>query len=191
MAGTVSGQSREHGLVPGEVDGPEPARLRQGDQGTPDAGVRGVLHDPVAGLQVGVLAEDQAGRGRVAAKHRELLDAPLRQREQPLGGQQQPLAPGPGEQRHDHQVSHRDHAGILACLHDPGDALVAEYQRERRPQERATGEQQVVLVQRRELDGDLDLAGSGRGRLLEFDDAHDVLRPSELGDLDGTHAGSR
>jgi hypothetical protein len=47
-----------------------------------------------------------------------------------------------------------------------------------------------VLVQRRELDSDRDLAGTRRGRLRDIDDAHDVLRPSELGDLDGTHVDS-
>jgi hypothetical protein len=64
-------------------------------------------------------------------------------------------------------------------------------QRERRPQERAADEQKVVLVERRELDSGLDLAGTWSGRLLDLDDAHDVLWSSELGDLDGTHVDSR
>jgi hypothetical protein len=37
---------------------------------------------------------------------------------------------------------------------------------------------------------DLDLAGTRSGRLRDIDDAHDVLWPSELGDLEGAHMGS-
>jgi hypothetical protein len=47
-----------------------------------------------------------------------------------------------------------------------------------------------VPVQRRELDSDLDLAGTRRWLLRDIDEAHDVFRSSELGDLDGTHVDS-
>ena len=142
------GQFGEHGLVPDEVDRPESAGLRQGDQGTSDAGVRGVLHDPVPGPQVGVLAQDQTGRGRIDAQHRELLDAAFRQSEQPVGGQQQPLAPGTGEQRQNHQVARRERVDAGARLDNPADTLAAEDQRERWPPELAPDDLEVVQVQR-------------------------------------------
>ena len=59
------------------------------------------------------------------------------------------------------------------------------------PEELAAEEQKVVLVQRRELDRDLDLTGTRSGRLRDIDDVHYVFWSSELGDLDGTHTDSR
>ena len=114
----------------------------------------------------------------------------MRQPEQPLGGQQQLLAPGSGEQRDDHQIAHGHRVDALAYLDDSGDALVAGDQRERRPQERAADEKKVVFVQGRELDSDPDLGGARRRRLRGIDDVQDVLWSSELCDLDGTHVDS-
>src|SRR5262249_28524543 len=61
-----------------DIDRPEAFLLREYDYGSPYAGIRGVLNDPITGLQGNELLEKQCGRRRIDAQHRRLLGIDLR-----------------------------------------------------------------------------------------------------------------
>ena len=94
-------------LAAHDVDGPEALRLGELDQAVADAGIGGVLQDPVAGRERHVFGHHQIGGRRVDLEHGELqrVDAG-RHLDDPVGLGELALHPVVAVER-DHQVAGR------------------------------------------------------------------------------------
>jgi len=88
------GQLGDERRAPHHVDGSHAARPREPDDEAPDRGVGHVLHQPVAGLQIDQVGQQQQRGGRVDAEHRGLEAIEVRgHRDHVVGGHPPPLGP--------------------------------------------------------------------------------------------------
>src|SRR6266436_5233422 len=99
-----------HELWPADdVDGLQAALFRERDNPSPDTGVGGVLHHPLARFQIDILTEQESRGRRIDCQHRQLLRVDVAgQGEKTVCGNDQPLPPGEAGERRQNAVAGLD-----------------------------------------------------------------------------------
>ena len=182
----------EQGLAADDVDGAPPTRTSEADHNSSDGGVRGVLQDPIARLQVDEVGQQEQGGRRVDANHRGLPEVDAgRQRHHVLAPHPAPLRPVLPLQVDD-QVARRDVRNALAGGEHPPDALrTGRGGQGRLERIGACAEQDVRRVDREGQHLEGDLPGARRAHIRRLDAARHPLRFTVGGYLHPLHrAGS-
>src|ERR1700691_3362980 len=174
---------------PHDVDGLQSALFRESDHPSPDRRVGGVLHHPLARLQVHVLAEQLCRGRRIDRKHRQLPRIGVRrQGEKPVCREDHSLPPGEAGKRREDTVAGLDVLHASSHCENAADAFIADDGWKRGARSINTAcEQQVALVERRKLDSYKDLVRPRSGRLRNVDILKTLDRVAISDELNSAH----